>query len=105
MKKTLTTLTAAAAFGLATVVAPAPANAMDPWTAAAWFVGGMFVGGMVAGPAFASSPYGYRYAYAPTYAAWGPAWGPTAAWGPAPTRCYWTTVRRGGVWRNAQICY
>jgi hypothetical protein len=97
MKKTLTTLTAAAALGVATVAVPAPSNAMDPWTAAAWFVGGVFVGGLVAGPAYAAYPYGYRYSYAysPVY----------AAWGPAPTQCYWTTMKRGGVWRNAQVCY
>lgn len=87
MKKPLTALVAAGALGLALVATTQPARAMDPWTAAAWFVGGLFVGGAIVAPA-----YGYPYGY--------------AAYGWAgPQRCYWTRIQRHGVWHNARVCY
>lgn len=88
MKKPITALVAAGALGLALVSTTQPASAMDPWTAAAWFVGGMFVAGAIA-PAY-GYPYGYRGAYA--YA------------GP-PSACYPATIRRHGHWRNVRVCY
>ena len=69
MTRTLTTLTAAGALVAATLVTT-PARAMDPWTAAAWFVGGLFVAGLFWAPyARAARPYGYAgaYGYAPGY--------------------------------------
>jgi hypothetical protein len=65
---------------------------MDPWTAAAWFVGGMFVGGAIA-PAY-GYPYGYSYGYRGAYAYAGP-----------QAACYPATIRRHGHWRNVRICY
>jgi hypothetical protein len=100
MKKPITALVAAGALGLAMVATTQPARAMDPWTAAAWFVGGMFTAAILAPafrPAYASTGPAYGYAGAgvwPTY----------ASWGAPPQQCYVTTVRRGGVWRNARVC-
>ena len=50
MTRTLTTLTAAGALVAATLVSTTPARAMDPWTAAAWFVGGAVVAGLFWAP-------------------------------------------------------
>ena len=79
MTRTLTTLTAAGALVAATLVTT-PARAMDPWTAAAWFVGGLFVAGLFWAPyARAARPYGYAgaYGYAP-----GSAYGYSAGYSP-----------------------
>jgi hypothetical protein len=111
MKKPLTALVAAGSLALATVATTQPARAMDPWTAAAWFVGGLFVGGWILAPAFGtrayayagpygsaygySAPYGYSgYGYAPLYASYG-----------ASQRCYPARVQRQGVWHNIRVCY
>lgn len=101
MKKPVTALVAAGALGLAMVSTTQPARAMDPWTAAAWFVGGMFTAAVLA-PAF-------RPAYAsagPAFAFAGPVGpGPTfVGWGPQQ-QCYWTRIRHGGMWRNARVCF
>ncbi len=100
MKKPITALVAAGALGLAMVTTTQPARAMDPWTAAAWFVGGMFTAAVLA-PAFRPA-----YAYA------GPAYGYAGVWPAYATYgsygggvdCYTTRVLRGGVWRNARVC-
>jgi hypothetical protein len=102
MKKPITALVAAGALGLSLVSTTQPASAMDPWTAAAWFVGGMFVAGAIA-PAYGYSygqPYGYRggYAYAGGYPGTYAYAGPQAA-------CYPATIRRHGQWRNVRVCY
>ncbi len=104
MKKPITALVAAGALGLAMVTTTQPARAMDPWTAAAWFVGGMFTAAVLA-PAFRPA---YAYAGGPAYAYAGPVgvgWGPTYASWAAPQRCYWTRIRNGGFWRNARVCF
>ena len=106
MKKPITALVAAGALGLAMVTTTQPARAMDPWTAAAWFVGGMFTAAILA-PAFRPA---YAYAGGPAYAYAGPVgvgvgWGPTYASWAAPQQCYWTRVRQGGFWRNARVCF
>jgi hypothetical protein len=104
MKKPITALVAAGALGLAMVTTTQPARAMNPWTAAAWFVGGMFTAAVLApafrpayayagGPAYAYAGTGYGYGYGPTYASWS-----------GGADCYTTRVRRGGVWRNARVC-
>jgi hypothetical protein len=98
MEKPITALVAAGALGLAMVSTTQPARAMDPWTAAAWFIGGMFVAGAVVAPAYGYSHRGYGYAapigYAPAYSAWA-----------APQQCYWTKIRRAGMLRDARVCY
>jgi hypothetical protein len=102
MKKPITALVAAGALGLAMVSTTQPARAMDPWTAAAWFVGGMFTAAILAPafrPAYAyAGPYAYAgspgYGYGATYASFG-----------APQQCYWTRIRNGGMWRNARVCF
>ena len=101
MKKPITALVAAGALGLAMVTTTQPARAMDPWTAAAWFVGGMFTAAILA-PAFRPA-----YAWAgPAYAYAGPVTpGPTFVGWAAPQQCYWTRVRQGGFWRNARVCF
>jgi hypothetical protein len=94
MKKPVMALVASGALALATVSATKPAHAIDPWTAAAWFVGGLFVGGAIVGPAYGYGyGYGAPYAYAPAYAGW------------APERCYATKIKQGGVWYPARVCY
>ncbi len=96
MKKPVTAIVAAGVLGLASVAAPQPAHAVDPWTAAAWFVGGLFVGAAVLAPGYGYA-YGYRthypYGYAPGYAAYD------------PQHCYATKIKRGGAWRKARVCY
>ena len=95
MKKPIMALAAAGTLGLASVATPQSAHAMDPWTAAAWFVGGLFVGAAIA-PAYGHAyghPASYRYGYAPVHAAWG------------PQHCYATLIRRGNIWREARACY
>jgi hypothetical protein len=85
MTRTLTTLTAAGALVAATLVTT-PARAMDPWTAAAWFVGGLFVAGLFWAPyARAARPYGYAgaYGYAP-----GSAYGYSAGYSPGYSTGY-----------------
>lgn len=101
MKKPITALVAAGALGLAMVSTTQPARAMDPWTAAAWFVGGMFTAAVFAPafrPAYAWAGPSYAYAggggFGPTYASWG-----------APQQCYWTRIRHRGMWRNARVCF
>lgn len=98
MKKPLTALVVAGALGLALVSTTQPARAMDPWTAAAWFVGGMFVAGAIA-PAY-GYPYGHRYGHQAHYAYAAPGYG----WS-APQECYPATIRRHGQWRNVRVCY
>lgn len=102
MKKPITALVAAGALGLAMVSTTQPARAMDPWTAAAWFVGGMFTAAIFA-PAFRPA-YAYAGGPAYAYAGTGYGFGPTyASWG-ASQQCYMTRVRSGGMWRNARVC-
>jgi hypothetical protein len=102
MKKPITALVAAGALGLSLVSTTQPASAMDPWTAAAWFVGGMFVAGAVA-PAYGYSygqPYGYRGGYAMRVAILEPT--PMRDRRRPVTR---RTIRRHGHWRNVRVCY
>jgi hypothetical protein len=104
MKKPITALVAAGALGLAMVSTTQPARAMDPWTAAAWFVGGMFTAAVLA-PAFRPA---YAYAGGPAYAYAGSpgyGYGATYASWAAPQQCYWTRIRHVGVWRNARVCF
>jgi hypothetical protein len=100
MKKPIAALVAASALGLAMAATTQPARAMDPWTAAAWFVGGMFVAGAVAAPAYGyhyGDPYGHRRGYA--YAA------PAAYGWSGRQECYPATIRRHGQWHNVSVCY
>jgi hypothetical protein len=103
MTRTLTTLTAAGALVAATLVTTTPARAMDPWTAAAWFVGGAVVAGLFWAPwAYgATRPYGYAaYGYAGPYGYYG------APYAYASTRgCYPAQVLQGGVYRTVRVCY
>jgi hypothetical protein len=110
MKRSLTALAAAGALGLALVSTTQPARAMDPWTAAAWFVGGMFVGGVVA-PAYANAygnpygSYGYRSADYGSYGYRTASYAPVSyGWTP-PQECFPATIRRHGQWRNVRVCY
>lgn len=108
MTRTLTTLTAAGALVAATIVTPTPARAMDPWTAAAWFVGGALVAGLLWAPyaygrplgyaAYGYAP-GYSYGYAPGYSygyspgySYGYAPGYSSGYGYAPRYSYASTV-------------
>jgi hypothetical protein len=95
MTRTLTTLTAAGALVAATLVTTTPARAMDPWTAAAWFVGGALVAGLFWAPYVYGRPLGYAaYGYAPYgYGAYGYAGG-----------CYPAQIWRAGAYRIVQVC-
>ena len=104
MTRTLTTLTAAGALVAATLVTTTPARAMDPWTAAAWFVGGAVVAGLFWAPWVQARPLGYaRYGYAPGYGAYG--YGSQARRLRVDGSCYPAQVWQGGVPRTVRICY
>jgi hypothetical protein len=96
MTRTFTTLTAAGALVAATLVTT-PARAMDPWTAAAWFVGGLFVAGLFWAPyARAARPYGYAgaYGYAPGYSY---GYSPGYSYGYSPGYSYGTRYAYGST--------
>jgi hypothetical protein len=102
MTRTLTTLTAAGALVAATLVTTTPARAMDPWTAAAWFVGGAVVAGLFWAPWVQARPLGYSaYGYAPGYGAYGYA----QPVGYASRSCYPAQIWQGGFPRTVSICY
>jgi hypothetical protein len=102
MTRTLTTLTAAGALVAATLVTTTPARAMDPWTAAAWFVGGAVVAGLFWAPYAYARPYGYAaYGYAGPYG-----YGYAGPYAYASTgSCYPAQVYTAGVYRTVRICY
>jgi hypothetical protein len=102
MTRTLTTLTAAGALVAATLVTATPARAMDPWTAAAWFVGGAVVAGLFWAPWVQARPLGYAYGYAPGYGAYG--YAQPVGYASAPS-CYPAQIWQGGFPRTVRICY
>ena len=95
MRRTLTTLAAAATLAIAAIAAPAPAQARGGGALAAGIIGGLAAGAIIGGAA--AYPYGYApYGYygGPHYAA-------------AP--CGWRRERfwDGYRWRvhRVQVCY
>jgi hypothetical protein len=92
MTKTLTTIAAATALGLAAVAAPQQAEARGG-AVAAGIIGGLAAGAIIGSAAAYGSYYGPAY-YAP-----GPYYGPG---------CYWTRERiwtgYGWHWQRVQVC-
>lgn len=101
-----------------------PARAMDPWTAALFWIGGIYVGSLYGMPyaygggayrvaPYAAPPYGYPPAYgypAPGPVAYAP---PPPPPGPgyevrsdkSPDRCMPATMMIDGAERQVRICY
>jgi hypothetical protein len=93
MKKTLLTLTAAAAIGTAGIAAaPTQANA-------AWWVAPVIIGSAVVGTAAVASAANAQGYY-------GPAAGPGTVYvrPTASTQCFWARERVPGGWRRIQVC-
>src|SRR5689334_7242296 len=96
MKKSIVSLVAATALGLAVTAAPKPANAVVWWVApaiAAGIVGGVAVGAASTNAAYAQADYGYGYA-------------PRGAVYVQPTAgCHWARVQTtSGAWVRERIC-
>lgn len=94
MKKTLLTLTAAAAIGTAGLSA-APTQASAAWWVAPVIIGGALVG--TAAVASAANAQGY----------YEPAPGPGSVYVRPTTgasQCFWARERVGGGWRRIQVC-
>jgi hypothetical protein len=95
MRKTLLTLTAAAAIGTAGMSSmPTPANAV------AWWVAPVIIGAAVGGTALVATSAANAQGY---YAEPGPGSvyvRPTAS---AP-QCFWARERVAGGWRRIQVC-
>jgi hypothetical protein len=77
---------------------------MDPWTAAAWFVGGAIVAGLFWAPYAQARGYYGAYGYAPGYG--------YGAYGYQPVgyvtgarSCYPAQVWQGGIPRTVRVCY
>jgi hypothetical protein len=96
MRKTVTALAAAAAFGLATVAAPGNAEARG-----GWWIPGAIIGGIAAGAIISGALAPRYYGPGPYYYGPGPAY-----YGP---RCYWQRRRvwDGYGWRlgRVRVCY
>jgi hypothetical protein len=101
--KTLTTLAALSAVGLAAVTTPQPAQARyygyGGGAVAAGVIGGLAAGAIIGSAA--ARPY-YGYGYGPGYYGYGP--GPVY-YGPS---CWWTSQRVwdgwGWRWRRVRVC-
>jgi hypothetical protein len=124
MTKSLTTLAAVCAL-CAGMLAPTPARAMDPWTAALWLVSGVYIGSVYGLPyaygsgAYRGSPYGYApYGYTPHGYVAPAAYAAPTAYGapppaPAPVQrvvkgaepCVPATMMIDGIERQVRICY
>jgi hypothetical protein len=124
MHKSLIALTGAASIGLASLAAPAPANAgcVGCWVGAG-LLGGLFAGAVVGNAIANSPPPGYYYPPPPgyyppppgAYYAPPPGYGPPPGPGPAPAYaqlapgCHWAKRQvwvegAGYQWRSVQVC-
>ena len=121
MSKTFAARSVVCALLIATTF-PAPARAMDPWTAALFWIGGIYVGSLYGMPyaygggAYRAAPYAMppAYGYPPPYAYPAPAaYAPPPPPPPSyegrsdksPDRCMPATMLIDGAERQVRICY
>jgi hypothetical protein len=121
MSKTFAAKSVVCALLIATAF-PVPARAMDPWTAALFWIGGIYVGSLYGMPyaygggAYRGAPYAMppAYGYPPPYAYPAPAaYAPPPPPPPgyegrndkSPDRCMPATMLIDGAERQVRICY